>query len=317
MPSKPEKDAPARELDPTRPFTRAEAIAAGISPKALRGSRYRRIFRGVHVSAQAKETPLQRAEAALLLFAGRPAHASHATAARIHGVPLPALPDEHVTVRDERSRHAVEGIRVHRATKAHVTRRGGIEISTPRQMFVELASLLSFVDLVVVGDNMVRSGMVRLTELRTFCEETNARCGAAARRAAAYVREDVDSPMETRLRLLIVLAGLPEPQVNLTLRTEQGDPYRKYDLSYPEIKVIVEYDGRPHIERVEQWEDDLARRESIDDDGWRILVVTAKGIYTEPHVTVLRVWRLLRARGLAGVPREPAADWRPHFPGRR
>ena len=39
-----------------------------------------------------------------------------------------------------------------------------------------------------------------------------------ARRAASLAREGVDSPQETRLRLLLVLAGLPEPRVNLIIR---------------------------------------------------------------------------------------------------
>ena len=38
-------------LDTRRPFTRADALAAGISPKMLRGSRFRHIFRGVSVAA--------------------------------------------------------------------------------------------------------------------------------------------------------------------------------------------------------------------------------------------------------------------------
>jgi hypothetical protein len=80
--------------------------------------------------------------------------------------------------------------------------------------------------------------------------------------------------METRLRMLIVLAGLPEPQVNLTLRAGDGTPLRRYDLCWPEVRVIVEYDGRHHVEREEQWEADLDRREADDDDGWRTLIVT-------------------------------------------
>jgi hypothetical protein len=81
----------------------------------------------------------------------------------------------------------------------------------------------------------------------------------------ALVRERVDSPMESRLRMLIVLAGLPEPRVNVTYGEEDGLVLRRYDLSWPEVRVIVEYDGRHHVERVEQWESDLERREAIDD----------------------------------------------------
>ena len=94
-----------------------------------------------------------------------------------------------------------------------------------------------------------------------------------------------------------------------------GEPVRRFDLSWPEARVVVEYDGRHHVERIDQWESDLARREELDDEGWRILVVVASGIYRDPQATVERVWRLLRARGVPGVPARPAQGWRAHFPG--
>jgi hypothetical protein len=122
--------------------------------------------------------------------------------------------------------------------------------------------------------------------------------------------------METRLRMLIVLAGLPEPEVNRTVRAADGDPIRRHDLSYPEVRVIVEYDGHQHIEREQAWEADLDRREAIDDDAWRILVVTARGIFSEPERTALRIHRLLARRRMPGLIRAPRPDWRPHFPGR-
>ncbi|MGH3353603.1 MAG: hypothetical protein ACRDPS_23280 [Nocardioides sp.] len=129
----------------------------------------------------------------------------------------------------------------------------------------------------IVGDHMVRKGLVDLETLRKFCADASGPGVALARTAAGYVRTGVDSPMETRLRLLIVLAGLPEPEVNLLVGDEIER--RKYDLSYRRSKTILEYDGRQHVERIEQWEADLERREGIDDDRWRILVFVAKDIY--------------------------------------
>jgi len=87
----------------------------------------------------------------------------------------------------------------------------GVRVSAPAQMFVELAQLLPLVDLVVVGDALVRLRRVTAGGLRAFCAASPSQ---AARRAATHVRAEVDSPMETRLRMLIVLAGLPEPHIN-------------------------------------------------------------------------------------------------------
>ncbi len=208
-------------LDIRRPFTRADALAAGISPKVLRGSRFRHVFRGVSVAADAPDSPFLRVEAALLLFDGA-AFASHRSAARVHGVPLPPHPLEHVSVPTATLRRRPEGIRCHVCSSASVVVVRGLRVSDPRQMFVELATLLSLVDLVVVGDNLVRRGLCTLAGLVDFCASSEMAGVAAARAAASLVRDRVDSPMETRLRMLIVLAGLPEPEVNATIRDVDG-----------------------------------------------------------------------------------------------
>jgi very-short-patch-repair endonuclease len=183
-------------------------------------------------------------------------------------------------------------------------------------MFVELASLLSLVDLVVVGDALVRVAGIPPDDLVRACEASTDQHAAAALQAARYVRAGVDSPMETRLRMLIVLAGLPEPKVNHVLRDDFGNVRRRFDLCYPELRLIVEYDGRHHIEREASWESDLDRREELDEGEWRILVVTAKGIYRHPARTLARVHRALRSRGGRTVPSRLKDDWRAHFPGR-
>lgn len=302
-------------LDVSRPFTRAQGLAAGITPALLRGRRFRRLLFGVYVAAETPLTPRLRALAGLALLPPG-AFASHATAARLYQVPTPTIPDEHFGVGAAADRRQVQGVRCHVCHDPDLRTVRGVPVSSPEQMFVELASLLPLVELVVVGDHLVRTRLTTVARLRAFCAGSRLPHTAAAARAAAYVRDRVDSPMETRLRMLLVLAGLPEPQVNLTIRDVDGEPVRRYDLCWPSVKVIVEYDGRHHVERLAQWESDLERREAIDDQEWRLVVVVASGIYQRPGATVDRVFRLLRRRGLPGLPAVPSDAWRAHFPGR-
>ena len=269
---------------------------------------------GVIVSAEVPDSAVLRVKAALACYFDD-AFASHASAARVWRVPVSTRPGEHVTVPLDGHRLRRSGVTSHHRVGAAVSVVHGVRVSVLADLFVELADELSLVGLVVAGDWMVRRHGVRIKQLKGAAKKVRGRAGALARRAARFVRRRVDSPMETRLRMLIVLAGLPEPAVNVSIRDEHGVEVRRYEVSWPEVRVVVEYDGRHHIERVEQWERDLARREAIDHDDWRIVVVVSAGIYKHPEQTVERVFRVLSARGLPGLPEAPSEAWRLHFPG--
>lgn len=304
-----------RPFDPRQPFPRFRALKAGIPRATVDSSAFRRLLHGIIVAADVPDSAVLRVKAALACHFDS-AFASHASAARVWRVPVQTRPGEHVTVPDQAHRLRRAGITTHHRPGAAIVVREGVRVSALVDLFVELAEELSLVELVVAGDWMVRRHRVGIKELRRAAMRATGPHARLARQAARYVRARVDSPMETRLRMLIVLAGLPEPEVNMTVRLVDGDEVRRFDLCWPEVRVVVEYDGRHHVERVEQWEADLDRREEIDDDEWRTLVVVASGIYTEPERTVRRVFRLLERRGLEDLPERPSEDWRPHFPGR-
>lgn len=304
-----------RPFDPREPFPRFRALNAGIPRATVDSPAFRRLLHGIIVSADVPDSAVLRVKAALACCFDD-AFASHASAARVWQVPVQTRPGEHITVSDDRHRLRRAGVTTHHRAGAAVAVRHGVRVSVLTDLFVELADELPLVELVVAGDWMVRRHRVRVKDLRRAAKDAPGRAGELARKAASYVRSRVDSPMESRLRMLMVLAGIPEPVVNLSVRDVDGEPVRRFDLSWPEVRVIVEYDGRHHVERMEQWESDLERREEIDDEGWRILVVVAHGVYADPGSTVRRVFRLLRSRGLEDLPEAPSEDWRPHFPGR-
>lgn len=300
-------------FDPFQPFSRKEALAAGLTDRQLRGDGYTQLLGGIYVATSAPDLTRLRVSAAIKVHPAG-AVATHFSAARLLGVPVPAHPLEHVTVARAEDRRQRHGLRCHVAAleKADVTLIEGLRVSDPHRMFVELASGLGLVDLAVVGDWLVRRKLVTPASLLEYSTRSHARHARAARRAATYVRCRVDSPMETRLRMLIVLAGLPEPEVNLTIKDVHGVVSMRLDLSYPRVKLAVEYDGRQHVEVIDQWERDVERRDELDDGSWRLLVVTSKGIYREPEKTVARIYRALRARGYRPL-RPPSQGWRPHF----
>lgn len=70
--------------------------------------------------------------------------------------------------------------------------------------------------------------------------------------------------MESRLRMLIVLAGLPEPEVNREVLDAHGRLLHRFDLSHPHHKILVEYEARQHREDLDQWDHDTDRRDWLD-----------------------------------------------------
>lgn len=170
-------DAPP--LDVRRPFTRSDAVAAGLDPRLLRGSRFRRIFKVVHIARRSRRprcTGCRRRSSSI------PPRRSRVTcAARVYGVPLPDLADEHVSVSSENDRRRRAGIRCHVASPGtRVVRADGIRVSAPVAMFVELASMLPLVDLVVVGENLVRRKAFSPEELVEACSSWPGPCGPGA-----------------------------------------------------------------------------------------------------------------------------------------
>ena len=145
------------------------------------------------------------------------------------------------------------------------TERRGVPISAPAAVFLELATLhQDLLALVVLGDSLVRRTRISPETLVAAAAGWSGRGSRLARRAAGLVRKGVDSAMETRLRLLIVLAGLPEPTVNFIVRDQNGDWTLRSDLSYPGLKLIIEYDGDQHRQDPQQWSRDLRRREWLE-----------------------------------------------------
>ena len=76
--------------------------------------------------------------------------------------------------------------------------------------------------------------------------------------------------------------------------------------------MIIEYDGRQHAFDLEQWRNDIARREELDSLRWRLVVIESDGIYADPLRTLERVRDALAERGVR-VPRAFKVEWTRHF----
>ncbi len=103
--------------------------------------------------------------------------------------------------------------------------------------------------------------------------------------------EPAESPMETRLRWLLLEAGLPRPRVQVDLRDANNRFVGRADLYYPAARLVVEYDGTNHRDRLVE---DNRRQNLLLNAGYRLLRFTAADIHQRPDVVTSEVSQALR-----------------------
>lgn len=161
---------------------------------------------------------------------------------------------------------------------------------------------LDLVGLVSAGDALVRRGFCTLPELVAFAKRASGRGCRALRRAAGLVRARVDSFRETRLRLCLVLAGLPEPRCNVVLGHDG-----RVDLLFEKVGLIIEYDGDQHRDRA-QWNVDLDRDDDFRTAGFATVRVTRDRM-RRPRLVVAKIHAQLVERGYRGPAPTFGPEW--------
>lgn len=289
-------------------FTVAAAREAGVERGRLRGTDLAAPFRGVRVPADFNGSVLHRARALQGLL---PTIAfSDVTAARLWGLDLPAEKEDEplfVAVPAPKRAPQIAGVKGRQISDPDVrtVTRNGFTLVDPASIFCHLASHLELADLVAVGDALVRDPpvlhpkdprpWVTLDLLRDRVSRYRGRGRKLLREAIALVRLGAESRQESRLRVAIVRAGLPEPEPNVEIRDGQGRLIARVDLYYPRWDVGVEYEGEQH-EGGRQLARDIARYDDLAAHGTRIVRVD-KSFIRNPDASLARVDRALRERG--------------------
>ena len=234
---------------------------------------------------------------------------SHSTAARMHGLPVPSrIPDElHVTAIQPVRAPRIPGVIAHhiRPHRAAITLLDGVRVADPVAAWASLAPLLSINELVVVGDALVRRKNALATMEDLLRTTRRLRGGRGARKLAAAlaaVRPRTDSVQESWLRIRVMAAGLPEPQVNTPVLARDGTFIGFADLCWPRHGVILEYDGEQHQTDEEQYLKDIERLEAFMAAGNRVIRANkSHGPWHRAPIARVRA-ALLRELPLSGGP---------------
>lgn len=269
--------APMELLD--GPFTRRNAEAAGVSWHALRGPAWRRIFHSVWVAATLELDRATWLRAARLIM---PVDAvlCGPSAAEQHGVDVREANDMtvHVAFTDGVPRRR-PGLAVRQLALLadEVTALRGWLVTTPIRTAFDCARWLPVVDAVVVVDALVHADLVCIDDLLTFAKtHPGVRWVRKVTKICSLAAVGAESPMETRLRLVLVLGGLPKPEPQIVVRTPSGVFVARVDMGYEALKVAVEYDGAWHWQ---QRRKDDRRRDALRKLGWTVLVFSAEDVY--------------------------------------
>jgi REase_MTES_1575 len=162
-------------------------------------------------------------------------------------------------------------------------------VTTPLRTAFDLSRRPGLVEAVVAVDAMLAARLVTGTDLAAALAARPGWPGIRrARRVLVLADPRSGSPMETRLRLILVAGGLPRPVAQFEVRDRDGLFVARLDLAYPKYRLGVEYEGDHHRGRG-VFQQDLRRLNALRACGWTVLRFGATDIYRDPDRVVATV----------------------------
>lgn len=272
----------------------SEEVAAGRVTRHELRRWYAPVYRGVYARKDIELSLRDRAIAAWLA-SGRKGVVAGVAASGLHGAPWvdPGVPIELVGVRIRRQPGLIP--RADRIASDEVTRVAGLPVTSRVRTAFDMGRHLertdalarldalmwnqkfNRADVMALGDRYPRApGLRRLLELLPLVD------GGA------------DSPRESRIRLWLLDAGLPQPETQIPVLQSGTRPVAWLDMGWRDHKVAVEYDGDHHRKDRKQYVKDIARLRMLEALGWIVVRVIAED---KPSEVIARVEEALIHRG--------------------
>jgi len=255
-----------------RPFSLVEARAAGLTLDALSGRAWRRLGSELYCWVGLREDPWHVLAAWARRLPPR-AFFTGLTAAWLHRLDIDPVHPIEVVVPLKSGVRSRPGLHVRHLQTSDVTRVRGLAATTLPHTLRDLCHRLAPIDALIAVDAAVRARLIDKATLSKLH-----RLGSLA--------EPAESPMETRLRWVLLQAGLPKPEAQPELRNTEGRFVGRADLYYPAARLVIEYDGANHRERLVE---DNRRQNAIIGAGFRVLRFTAADMHQRPEIIAAQV----------------------------
>ncbi|WP_166980851.1 hypothetical protein [Paramicrobacterium fandaimingii] len=293
-------------------FSTRDARALGVPTWRLRTDELVSPFRGVRVHAASivpdltSERHLLQRIAHVYPVLAEGAFLSLSAAAAVWQIPLPRRHYDFldVSVVNPTRPTRLTGVTAHRVEPGlvNVVEHNGYRVTDPASTWAQLATRLELYDLVAAGDAVVLDkqpagpyhrddmGSPPLGTLHDLHDAASPRRPKRSllRRALPLVRTNAWSRPESHLRLLLVDAGLPEPELNYNIGDETGHWVKCVDLAYPEWRIAIEYQSAYH-RTADQYSRDVSALAELARLGWYCIQVTSAHVFTYPHMAVSMV----------------------------
>jgi very-short-patch-repair endonuclease len=304
---------------------RALGLSASGIDRRVRSGRLHLVHRGVYAVGHPRLTWRGRLWAAVLATGGpgRAAISHRSAAALWQFAPIPAGRIEVTTLLTS---HTTAALHIHRARSLEATTDDeGLPLTTPARTLLDLADVLTphrlerachqaeyrrLLDMKAIDELIARSPGRRTRKLRTAL-------ATLARAEPAITR----NKLEERFLELVAHAGLPRPRVNTLVEGHE------VDFFWPDLRLVVETDGRDAHLTPTAFEDDRRRDGDLVVAGHRVLRLTRRQVFGDPGYVIDVLTRLAPppapaparrpGRRRAAAPARPPAAARPPAPPAR
>lgn len=237
---------------------------------------------------------------------------SHQSAALLWGLPMVDRGElVHLVQRTRPNTRGADDVvrHIHRLDAGDVVVRSGRAVTSLERTLVDCATSLRPSDALVIAD----AGLRRGADLERCLELLDRQVGRPGTRRARAVLEAADdgaeSPGESRTRHLVLREGLPVPQTQLAISTDDGVVWA--DLGWREWRVVAEYDGAAKYTASGPAADAVLRERRrevvIERAGWRVVRIAAADL-RQPARVVAALLRLAPPGSAALRPRRWLAD---------
>ncbi len=217
------------------------------------------------------------------------------TAAELHGFGVLDESATHVIAPATR-RTRRPGLVVHSSAlrPADVCRYTGVAATTAKRTVIDLARSVPAADGLAVLDAALHGRLVSPYSLREELRHHDERRGiVVARELVALADGKAESPMESRLRLRCIDAGLPRPELQIEVRA--GRRCYRIDMGWREQRAGLEYDSLAYHGNPATLRYDRERHNWLTAQGWTMIYATARQVLSCPDELIMQINGALQA----------------------